>query len=405
MSRLIPVFWCILVLEGVAAAAIQYPWIVADSKAYLALATNLSGQGFGIGSGADFTLNGIRPPGYPWFLNLLHVRMGLPIWSIIALQLGFYLATLWLIACKLIDKLSHRVAFLGIAIVYFFPFFYVTMVLSEALATLIVGALVVILSRARSTVTPWVIAGLLIGVGGLVRTDILPIGAALIVIAFIRLKPRTAATISAAAMTTTFAVLLPYMVWNQANFGQFTPKPAAATVGQSLWLASWESRLSHDDMITIYGGEPTKAAIESGYLREYHDTTLRAGEGGDLALSREFEKVAWARMRADPLNAAMHSLNGTWRLFTTSEYPLPWPLTIPLHILSIGTLALAAWGAARGTSTRVPIIVLLAVLIPHLPLHTEARYTAPLRPILLFYASAVVAMSVNRFGPRSWRFE
>lgn len=396
-ARLSSILWVALLVEGLLVAAIQHPWIVDDSRAYLDLARNLSGPGFGNERGADFVLNGIRPPGYPWLLNILHVRIGLPLWTIIAVQLGLYLTTIWLFAFKVIEADRHRVAFLLLAIVYFYPFFYVTMILSEAWATLIVALIVVVLLRARERIGPWLLAGVLIGLGGLVRTDILPIGLALVAVAFVRLKPAKAAVRSLIAGCAAILIVLPYMLWNQANFGQFTPKPPTATVGLSLWLASWESRLSHEDLVTIEGGPPTRTAIETGYLQEYRDTTARAG-GGDGALSDEFKKVALARMKADPLDAVLHIANGTWRLFMTREYPLPWPFTLPLHILSLGVIGLAVWGAATRRLSFVPAAILLAVLIPHLPLHSEARYTAPLRPILLFYASFILATLFQRFS-------
>lgn len=394
--RVFLLIWLILAVEGVCAAALQYPWVVDDSRAYLSIARNLSGPGFGIGDGANFTPHGMRPPAYAWFLNIFHVRLGIPLAGIIALQIGAYLLTLWLIAYRLIEDRRHRLAFLLLAIVYFFPFFYVARILTEAWAGLLIAVLAVVLTRADERPGFWIIAGALVGVGGLLRSDILPVGLAIVALAFIKLKPRKAVQSSALAALFALILVSPFMAWNLSTFGRATPMPTTATIGQSLWLASWESKLSHDDMVTIYGGKPTPAAIESGYLKEYEATTARAQGRGEAALSSEFQKVALARIKADPFDAVLHIINGTWRLFTTKQYPVPWPWSLPLHVLSVGVLVFALWGASLNRLPWAPAIILLAVLIPHLPLHTEARYTAPVRPLMMFYASFGLWQLVSR---------
>ncbi len=368
--------WTILIVEAIAVVLIQQPWRSPDSTLYLELAQNLSGPGFV----ADGSPNSLRVPAYPWFLNLMLFRLGLPTAVVIGLQMLLYLASIWLIAYKVMAP-THRLPFLCLAMIYPFPFFYSATLMTEALAIFCVAVVVALLCNSK-TIPGFALAGAVTGLGALIRTDILPILIAVVAVAAYR--RRLAGT--GAAIVATFVVLLPYMVWNQQTFGRFTPVPISSTIGQSLYLASWESTLELEDLVYLSGGLVTNRAERSGFAPE-----VRRLHG-----SEEFKAAAIERIRANPMDAVAHSVKAVWRLFNTASYPRLNPV---FQIISNGVWLLGVVGmilAVRKRRPLIPLILLLAMLIPHMPLHTEARYTAPLRLILLLYAAIAVASARMR---------
>jgi hypothetical protein len=259
--------WALLVVEAAFVWWLRKPWLTPDSTLYLELARNLSGPGFVSDSSSGLLPDATRPPGYPLFLNLLVYRFHFAIGTVVALQLVMYLASIWLFARQLARTVLLRTALLGVAAVYIFPFFYSAAVLSEALAILIVASLAVVLStRWRRSILQMAVAGALVGVGGLVRTDLLPLLVAVLAIAVWRNRDRPwrAASAVVCAMAAAMAILLPYMSWNQRAFGSFSPVPVGSLVGQSLYLATWESSLPFADRAIINSEPVTPGAIRAG---------------------------------------------------------------------------------------------------------------------------------------------
>ncbi len=406
------VLWAMLVAEAALVAFLQKPWLTNDSVLYLELARNLSGQGFVSLTPAGLAPDAVRAPGYPIFLNLTLFRLGLPPAAVIAIQMLLYLASIWLFAHRVIRSNPLRTVFLGAAVLYVFPLFYAASFLSEAVAMLFVALIAALLSRpARNSLVTAVAAGALVGAGALVRTDILPVIAAVVLVIVWRSRKRPLAALAAGASAVAAAalVLLPYMLWNQRNFGQLSPVPVASVVGQSLYLASWESRLALQDLMLISGGPVTREAVTSGLAAEvgdiHADAAKRAPYIGvarnfphrqlEVAQSKAYLDAALRRIQADPVVMVAHLAEAPWRLFNTSEYPpAPWPAILILRLISgaalIAGVAGAVLAARRRTVSLAPFAVAVCFLVPHLPLHTEARYTAPLRLIVLFYAAVAL---------------
>jgi len=385
-SMRLNVLWSALILEAAAAFFIQRPWMTPDSRLYLELAQNLSEAGFV----ADGLPNPLRVPGYPWFLNVLIVRLGFSLPSVIAAQMALYLASVWIIAYRVVPP-DNRLIFLLLTVFYPFPLFYSATLMSEALAIFCVALIVGLLCHAKSVVS-YVLAGAMVGLGALLRTDLLPVIVAVVGVAWYRRQFAGAALSALAA----FLVLLPYMIWNHYTFQRFTPVPVASTIGQSLYLASWESSLELEDLVYLSGGQLTERAEQSGFASEVR----RLRPGGSEAVM----KAAVERMKESPLDTALHSLNGTWRLLNTGHYPrFNWVLQIFSHMIWLLGL-LGIFLAVIRQHFLVPLSVFLAVLIPHLPLHTEARYTASIRLILLLYAAIatphVLAWLAQSFRPK-----
>ena len=89
--------WIALLVQAIAAMWVARPWLTADSEIYLQLASGLDEIGFGRIDASGFQPDALRPPGYPLILNLLMEQLGLPVIGVVALQLGIYLLSIWLI--------------------------------------------------------------------------------------------------------------------------------------------------------------------------------------------------------------------------------------------------------------------------------------------------------------------
>lgn len=339
---------------------LRQPWLVTDSADYVKMASG------------DFSQGVLRVPAYPLFLAALGA---LPAGGIIAIQLALYL-----VSVCLFDRFVFKSdAFLPVAAVYIFPLFYVAVVASEALAILFIAV-------ALASVRKPPFSGLAVGLAVLTRPDHLPAAVALpaIVWALDRKTLQRPVLIIAG----TCAALLPYMAWNKANFGSFSPLPVSSVAGLSLYIATWEGHVGYDELqVIIAHAKPTQKAIDSGLVAE-HSAILAKG-GTD----KQFRDAALKRMRVEPELAVWHSVKGIWRLFNTQRYPAPPIIALGLSIVSSAVWLLGMIGMllfARGR-LLIPAAVFWAVLIAHLPLHTEARYTASLRLILVGFAALVIS--------------
>src|SRR5204863_2661308 len=112
-----------------------------------------------------------------------------------------------------------------------------------------------------------------------------------------------------------------------------------------------------------------------------------------------FGEAAMKRIANDPLNFAGHVVGNIWRLWNTSQYPeaLPAISGFGLSVVSAAIFLLAMLGVAfsalriRGWPLSFGMaIFMLYPMIVHLPLHTEARYTAAGRPLLLMFAAVTL---------------
>ena len=359
--RVKPVLWALLVAEAAFVVWLRQPWLIPDSQDYLAMAAG------------NLSLAGLRAPGYPLFLAaLVHV----PPTLIIVIQMALYLASVWLFSRYVFEK--GRTIFLMIAAIYVFPLFYVAAIASEANAIFLFASATVLAMNRR-----WVLSGIALGCAVLTRPDLLPAVLALPLAAWAYDKGKAGLLTLAGS----FLILAPYMVWNTATFGRPSPIPVNSTIGLSLYLASWESRVGYDELQSVHAkAQPTRLAIESGLTAEL--VKIRDAGGTD----KEFRDAAFRRMAADPLDTALHSIKAVWRLFNTQRYPVPPSIALGLGMIStivwlLGMIGMALY--ARG-KLIIPAALFWAVLVGHLPLHTEARYTALLRLILMVFAALSV---------------
>ena len=122
-----------------------------------------------------------------------------------------------------------------------------------------------------------------------------------------------------------------------------------------------------------------------------------------------FFTAAVERIKDDPMAYAGHIAANLWGLWNTSAYPpnIPWFVKLPLQFVSNVAWAAGLFGAvlalrrARGFHLGgAGAAILLYTMLVHLPLHTEARYTAAARPLLLLYGSAAIWWLWCRFRDR-----
>jgi hypothetical protein len=219
-------------------------------------------------------------------------------------------------------------------------------------------------------------------------------------------------------------LLLPYALWNQANFGSLKPVPVAGALGNSLYLATWQEKLPETDIRALYRGIVTPRAEASGIGAELRALNSRIGAAPhnppwnpahyptaqtQIRSSQLTLALALERIQADPAAYASRVAKNLWLLWNTSFYPagVPGFAQLLLKASSAGVWLLGAVGVvmsvARPRSWPVPPAVALFLLyVPavHIWLHTEARYTAAVRPLLLLFAASVLLMAIRRLSRR-----
>lgn len=417
----------LLIFEAVVAVWMQRPWLLVDSAHYLDLARNLSGPGFVSAAAGTLMPEALRSPGYPLFLNLLLYRLGWPIAAVIALQMLLYLASVWLVAHVVIHRASLRATFLLLAAGYVFPMLYSALLLSEALAIFLVTCIAAALSAWPRHTLGALAAGTAAGLATLVRGDLLLTLFAVICVLVYRHSRHVRTGLGQAAVATVAAltVMSPYMAWNHETFGSWRPIPIASALGQSLYLSTWESSLDLKDRQPIVGGPPTQMSVNSGLVAELSGIAKTSAASAsavrvarnyparqhEIASGQAFLHAAIDRIEKHPADALMHSFNATWRLLNTGDYPgVPFWIAILLKAISFGAFALGVAGAFialfwPGIVSRAPLALWVAVQGPHLPLHTEARYTAAIRLFLLLYAAVAVTTLLEKLrnSPRLTR--
>jgi hypothetical protein len=419
--------WLAIAAQLLLGFLVSRPWTGGDTPYYLELAQGLANGHYAAQTAAGgLEPDALRPPGYPLLLWLLHHLLGLPLAAVVALQVGMVALSIYLVQ-RLLQRIgASPVPFLFLCAAYPFPVLYGAQLMGEAPAMLAVTALAVLLAG-PTTWSRLAAAGLIAGIGALIRSDLalLPIAIAVIVIVqgllarerLVPLLPRALLPGVVAAL-----VLAPYALWNGATFGKVTPLPLAGAVGNSLYLAYWQNRLPQADLNALYRGEATPAAIQSGLASEVSALNRRIGappltapwnpitfpdRATQIASTKVYRDAAIARFSAEPAAYAAHVLANIWRLWNMSEYPpaLPSPARLLLALLSGLATILGGVGVliglirARGWPLPLaPTLILLYLPGLHLWLHTEARYTAPARLLLLLHAALLLAWAV-----RWWR--
>ena len=420
--RLIWAAWLVIGVECVAALYLLRPWAKGDSFHYLLLARNLSQGHYGSLTTSGFEPDVLRPPGYPIVLWLLLELLSLPRMAVVALQLSSICGVIFAIQRYLAKIGVNPAPFVVVAAAYPFPLLYGGMLLAESWTMVAMTAAALLLTRRNSPA--YAFSGVAAAVGALMRSDLLfvPLLLSIIVLALeLRTSGGKAKAAGKALLPSLAAavVLLPYTAWNYAHFQKASPVPVAGAVGTSLYLSTWQRDLTWTDTLAIIAGGSTQHIEDIGLgpaVRSinrsigapekilafdpwaYPDNRLR------IAAAQAFREAALDRVEAAPGRYAGHVAHNLWALWITKRYDgVPTVVGVALMISSAGVFLLGLAGMAtallrpRGWVVR-PFFIFLT-LYPaaiHLWLHTEARYTAATRPLLMMFAGAFVAWALSR---------
>ena len=424
--RMLWVGWLVIVVQCAALLWFMRPWMLGDSAYYLVLANSLAHGNYGALTQAGFEPDVLRPPGYPAILWLLGHVLRLPLAAIVAVQLGAYCTALYALQRFLDARGVNPVPFVAIAAIYPFPLLYSACLLAEPwvmLATTLAAILAI-----RGGTMDLALAGVLAGLAAMVRSDLLLLPFVFAGVALARdFRSGLLAALGKAALPVVAAslVVLPYASWNFQKFGRFSPVPMAGAVGTSLYLSTWQGRLSEDEISSLKVGRVPPHARSIGLVDEAYriNRQIGASEGVRLSFDPYFYPTNRLRMAAagayfdaglrrveeDPRLYAGHVIRNIWNLWITRSYPanIPPLLVAALKlscwlVLAAGFVGLAA-ALVRPAGWIVPWGLVPIAFYPaavHLGLHTEARYTAAARPLLIMFAGALAAWALEQADER-----
>ena len=350
-----------------------------------------------------------RPPGYPLFLAALGGGEGERSENAVLLaQALLFGIGVWLLALT-VRRWWGPTPALGAAALYAvdpYSKHYVTLVLSEGLATFVALATAYAFTRAwqERSLAWWAASGALASSLTLVRAVFVFVIPLLVLAALVR-RPRlaTAGAVAAAAA----ALLVPWLVWTASVTG----KPALASWGEgyNFLLAAHGEGL---------GRTQTEVSENPAFLRDYESVRhlappteeLRADpEAHPRYMARadaELRDIAWSRygdrLTDEPGRVVGEFLYRSFFLWNAHEdwFQPDGVALVLLRLIDAVVLALAAFGAvlaiARGGAARGVAIGLLAYTVVIGTHHVEARFAMPARGLALAFAAFGVLWLASR---------
>lgn len=398
------------------------PWVTGDSNRYIALSDSfLRGEGFGLAQGIIYEPEGVRMPGYPLFILVCRFVAGGTNWGIVLIQAVLFLLSVWLIyqiANKVFSELTG-LAFLVLSAVYPFVAYSVGQISPELPVVFLVSLAFFLLSD--PTIRRVALASLLIGLSAYFRPNLmlLNLAFALALVFMNRHYYRKALLMIAIAI----GVASPWAVRNYLVFGKFTPMPIIRGTGNSLLLATWQSRISIPSLIE-YGmnGNYTTEVKSSGMVDQISSlnrqlevpentvfVTIEAYPGNRTKLKADalFTETALANIKKYPVEYLRSCLINSLRMWFSAYFPERVPKVVRFGLLAEGMLILitglaGVFVALRESDERQRLLLILfgmtflyfsATLCW---LHTEARYTIPARLLLLLFAARFVSWQIER---------
>lgn len=379
-----------------------------DQVQYQALAHGLADRGeyTRATAGEPFIAEPLRAPGYPLFLAALCRTAGCDHWRIAIAQAALSAGTVVLVVALARRVVSDRRALLAGALVGLYPTFayFAALALSETLATFLLLASTVLLLRTsdRPTVGRGLAAGLAFGALAATRWLFLPFIA--VAVAALALARRAGPRPLAALVLGWALVLAPTVAYSEATLGRALP----AGFGTQLWLGYFQAR----DPVTLDAVELDAVERGRGRIAAFVAETDRLAQPrGFIALDDALRADALALIAHAPgpwvARAAQRSLelwlgDRPYPHAATAEPSLVLQAglaTVQLLLLVAGLAGAVARARRRdpfGVAAALVVVVLWALSVP---LWTEARFSLPVKPLLVIGAISVLA-SMSR-GARS----
>lgn len=344
-----------------------------DSDVYLAIAQNIRlNFVFGITSPTYF-----RGPGYPAFIAML--------WdSLVAICLAQAIigAGTAFITYKLVSRFGKNVALIagiGMALAPM-SIFTTTEIMTETLYTFLLVLACYLWGENRL----W-FAGIAFGLSWLVRpTTMAFLVFATIATLIIRKQRRAVATIAFAALLT----VTPWIVRNAIVFHKFIP--VAVTGGGTNLLSGSLDFTFGKDVWAKWWADPL---LQTPYPRESTET------------DKLFFSRAVKRIKSDPIHWLRNRVRQyPWLFIDTGAYLHPTNLQLASAVkwaFVLGNalvLLLALWGAVLHRHELHLVLFPLFIVLFHLPLWVEPRYSLPMVPLMIALSSIVVGRLQSILG-------
>jgi 4-amino-4-deoxy-L-arabinose transferase-like glycosyltransferase len=432
-----------------------------DSPFYIELAWNWLKRGvYGFSLDGQLTPVDMRAPGYPAFLAAIFAFAGNSQRAVMLVQVIVDLATcvvIALIAARLAKPESRaRVALAALWLAALCPFTanYTAVVLTETFVTFLTALAILvlletdvlsppILSVAKNSAMPWLLAGVLAGFGALVRPETPLILAAVGAILICKWwRPRDWQKLARAALLMAVGLALPLMPWAARNWrtlhevqflaprysqlpGEVVPRGFTAWTNTWLWrmrdvyLVTWNLNsypISMDDIpSTAFDSQSEKDRI--GALLDQHNQTLTETDEMD----ERFGQIARERTSRHPLRTYLKIplLRSLALWFTPRTELLPvdghlspfaqqWDedradLLVTLSLTAISTfyVAIALLGAwktryGRGLAFLLTFIVLRTLFFASFVDTPEPRYVLECFPALIAFGALAFQKSAQR---------
>lgn len=425
-----------------------------DAPFYIRLAANWLRNGV-----YGFSINGrlapvdMRVPGYPVFLAAIFAFAGNSQRAVMLVQVAVDLATCFLIVAMAIllarPDSRRRVALAAPWLAALCPFIanYTAVVLCEVLVTFLTAlALLVLLETeigrpsaiesrsSRGTNMPWFLAGIVVGLGTLVRPETpLVLAAAGLTAAAKWWRPRDWRKIARVGLLMAAGLALPLLPWAARNWrtfhevqflaprysqlpGEVIPRGFTAWTNTWMWrmrdvyLVTWnlnDAPISMDDIPLGAFDSPQQRDRVQALLDNYDDTLTETNE-----MDAQFGEIARERTTRHPLRTyfKIPALRCFALWFTPRTELLPlaghltpvykeWDedrpdflMTLALAALNVGFVALAivglfkAWGRP-GVMFLLLFVILRTIFIASFADSPEPRYVLECFPIVLAFGA------------------
>lgn len=407
----------LFVLQGMVLLALvikTIPWLTSDSERYMGLAAAFgSDKGFGLGSGAAFEPEGMRMPGYPLLIYVCQLLLSGAL-GVVICQCLLLLASVWIVWRVATKVFGETTALIFLALSSIYPFVaYSACQISPEIPTVFLVAAIFFLML-RTTWTRFALAGLMIALAAYFRPNLLLLGVFLApacVLADRRLLLKALLMLIVFGLT-----LFPWALRNYQIFGVFTPVTVYRGTGLSLFLATWQNRVSVPSLVEYgMGRQRTPELQQSGMLTQVSAlneeigvapetifVTMELFPGNDkkARVDAVYTRAAISNIKAAPLTYLLGSAKNMARMWFTAYLPesLPFILRLVLvlegvlvFILGIAGTALAIIRTRVDKESRLIVFAAASAFLYFTLtlcwLHTEARYTIPVRLILLMLAA------------------